>query len=114
MICDAEFANELGSAGDDDWLGLVAHEGEGANLAAAGETVRELIAARDERDLVPPREEGRAVILTSGTTGTPKGATRGTPAGLHSLGGVFARVPYRARETMVIAAPLFHTGGSGS
>ena len=33
----------------------------------------------DPSPVVPPEREGRAVILTSGTTGTPKGASRGNP-----------------------------------
>ena len=45
-------------------------------------TLDELIAANDDSDLKPPPDEPRFVILTSGTTGTPKGAQRTSPDGL--------------------------------
>ena len=46
-------------------------------------TLDELIGGRATRaTVVPPEREGRAVILTSGTTGTPKGASRGNPQSL--------------------------------
>ncbi len=42
-------------------------------------TLDELMSEGDPSTVVPPEREGRAVILTSGTTGTPKGASRGNP-----------------------------------
>ena len=51
------------------------------------------------------------MILTSGTTGTPKGAPRAEPRSLGIIGGVLSKVPFRGRETTVIAAPLFHALG---
>jgi fatty-acyl-CoA synthase len=62
--------------------------------------------------LAPPRRDSRLVILTSGTTGPPKGATRSS--GSSSVDGVAALlhlVPYRLRDTTVIAAPFFHGWG---
>ena len=52
------------------------------------------------------------VILTSGTTGTPKGASRGNPQ-IARPGGRAARRGSRCstRQTMHIAAPLFHSWG---
>jgi fatty-acyl-CoA synthase len=52
------------------------------------------------------------VLLTSGTTGTPKGARRsGGAAG--SLAAMLERIPWRAGETTVVAAPMFHAWGFG-
>ena len=51
------------------------------------------------------------MILTSGTTGTPKGAPRDEPKSLGIIGGVLSKVPYRAAETTVLAAPMFHALG---
>jgi fatty-acyl-CoA synthase len=62
--------------------------------------------------LAPPRRDSRLIILTSGTTGRPKGATRSS--GSSSIDGVAALlgpVPYRLRDTTVIAAPFFHGWG---
>ncbi len=61
----------------------------------------------------PPRSERgpRVVILTSGTTGTPKGAPRDEPRSLGIIGGILSKVPLRSQETTVLAAPMFHTLG---
>ena len=51
------------------------------------------------------------MILTSGTTGTPKGAARRQPDSLEPAAALFSKIPLRARETTMIAAPLFHSWG---
>jgi acyl-CoA synthetase (AMP-forming)/AMP-acid ligase II len=77
------------------------------------ERIEDLIQSTDADDVVPPNEGPKFVILTSGTTGTPKGASRSVPKGLDPLGGLLGRVPYRVREKHFIAAPLFHAWGIG-
>ena len=74
-------------------------------------TLEQLIGAGEEADRKPPPDKPRFVILTSGTTGTPKGAQRSSPDGLGVLAAVLDMIPYRSRDTMVIAAPLFHSWG---
>ncbi|MCW3063219.1 MAG: AMP-dependent synthetase and ligase [Solirubrobacterales bacterium] len=61
----------------------------------------------------PPKPEQSAsiVILTSGTTGTPKGAQRESPRSLAPVGTLLSKVPFRAGETTLIGAPLFHALG---
>ncbi|HEY1592106.1 MAG TPA: AMP-binding protein [Solirubrobacteraceae bacterium] len=56
----------------------------------------------------PPSEPARVVLLTSGTTGTPKGAPRQAGHSLHPLGALLSKVPYRPREKSYVAAPMFH------
>ncbi|MEN3303969.1 MAG: hypothetical protein V7603_171 [Micromonosporaceae bacterium] len=58
-----------------------------------------------------PEREGRTIVLTSGTTGTPKGARRPNPGGLAPLASIISRIPLHVREHMMIAAPVFHTWG---
>jgi fatty-acyl-CoA synthase len=58
-----------------------------------------------------PASAGRIVILTSGTTGTPKGAPREDPRGFVGAGAMLERMPMRAREATVVAPPLFHGTG---
>jgi acyl-CoA synthetase (AMP-forming)/AMP-acid ligase II len=83
-----------------------------ASQGSAGElTLDRLIASASEEDLAPPPEKPRFVILTSGTTGAPKGAQRSSPDGLFSLAALIDKIPFRRRETMVVAAPLFHSWG---
>ncbi|HMJ73642.1 MAG TPA: AMP-binding protein [Solirubrobacterales bacterium] len=74
-------------------------------------TLDSLIASADDSDLKPPPDKPRFVILTSGTTGTPKGAQRSSPDGLFALAALIDQIPYRSRDTMMIAAPLFHSWG---
>ncbi len=57
-----------------------------------------------------PSEMGRTIILTSGTTGTPKGASRGA-AHIDVPVGLLERVPYRSGWRVHDAAPLFHFWG---
>jgi fatty-acyl-CoA synthase len=58
-----------------------------------------------------PDRHGRIVLLTSGTTGTPKGAPRADPRSLTIPGAVLERMPMHAREATVVAPPLFHGTG---
>lgn len=59
-----------------------------------------------------PTRATKLVLLTSGTTGSPKGAkiTGGGPAALTAI---LDRIPWRAEETTVIVAPMFHAWGFG-
>jgi acyl-CoA synthetase (AMP-forming)/AMP-acid ligase II/uncharacterized protein YndB with AHSA1/START domain len=74
-------------------------------------TVDDLIDAAPEIRMRPTERPGRIVVLTSGTTGIPKGARRPTPRGLSTAAAMLARIPLRAGERMFVAAPLFHTWG---
>nr|MDT0659856.1 AMP-binding protein [Micromonospora sp. DSM 115978] len=71
----------------------------------------ELIAGALPGDLPPPDRDGRTIVLTSGTTGAPKGARRRTPTGFGPLAAIIDRIPLHAHERMMIVAPIFHTWG---
>jgi len=60
-----------------------------------------------------PDRQGRIVLLTSGTTGTPKGARRPGGGDVGTLVAMLDRIPWRAERTVVIAAPMFHAWGFG-
>jgi acyl-CoA synthetase (AMP-forming)/AMP-acid ligase II len=108
---------------DDEFTGLlsgvssavrryIAWEEEGPDGTDGAATVEKLISsAPGDDDLEPPEDHGRFIILTSGTTGTPKGAQRGEPEGLGALAALLSKIPRRHRETAVVAAPLFHSWG---
>ncbi|OBB62197.1 acyl-CoA synthetase [Mycobacterium sp. 852013-51886_SCH5428379] len=51
------------------------------------------------------------IILTSGTTGTPKGANRKPPLSLAPIGGVLSHVPFKSGEVTLLPAPMFHALG---
>ncbi|OLR93751.1 AMP-binding protein [Actinokineospora bangkokensis] len=74
-------------------------------------TADSLVADSSPAPLRPPPQPGRIIVLTSGTTGTPKGARRRTPPGLGAAASVLSRIPLRAGERMLVSAPLFHTWG---
>jgi fatty-acyl-CoA synthase len=80
----------------------------------ADDTLDSLIASNSTKG--PPRagKAPKIVILTSGTTGTPKGAPRDEPKSLGIIGGLLSKVPFRARETTELAVPLFHALGFAS
>jgi len=73
--------------------------------------LEQLMTQHSARPLAPPAEPGRTVILTSGTTGTPKGAKRASPGSLGPAAALLSAIPLHARETTMIAAPLFHSWG---
>jgi acyl-CoA synthetase (AMP-forming)/AMP-acid ligase II len=102
-----------GAAGSDGAAaGDGAAIGDGA-ATAADPRLEDLIERGDTRPLQPPLEHGRVVILTSGTTGTPKGAKRKQPDSMEPLAAMLSKIPLRAHETTVIAAPMFHSWGYG-
>jgi fatty-acyl-CoA synthase len=112
-IYDAEFAKLIEHATEGRRTKrFVAWVGDEAPLEG-DEVLEDMIEAADDENVVPPDEEARFVILTSGTTGTPKGASRAAPKGLDPIGGLLGRVPYKVREKHLIAAPLFHAWGIG-
>ncbi|MFI5776932.1 acyl-CoA synthetase [Nocardia sp. NPDC051570] len=74
-------------------------------------SLESLIAAGSPVPPPSPATGARVVLLTSGTTGTPKGATRPEPWSLEPLGAVLSKVPFRGREVTECPAPLFHTLG---
>jgi acyl-CoA synthetase (AMP-forming)/AMP-acid ligase II len=56
--------------------------------------------------------KSKMILLTSGTTGTPKGAKQsGGGAGIGTLKAILDRTPWRAEEPIVIVAPMFHAWG---
>ncbi len=107
LIYDEEFAGLLDGV-DEGVERVVAWTDDEATGA---QTLDSLIAANDESNHKPPPDKPRFVILTSGTTGTPKGAQRSSPDGLFALAALIDKIPFRSRETMMVAAPLFHSWG---
>jgi fatty-acyl-CoA synthase len=75
------------------------------------DTLDALIEGGDTSGPPKPRESPRITILTSGTTGTPKGAPRSEPRSLALFGGLLSKVPFRAREVTELCVPMFHALG---
>ncbi|MFL6002831.1 MAG: AMP-binding protein [Nocardioides sp.] len=104
VIHDEEFTELLGEASVENRLVAWADSDD------HDETVESLISSYPVEDLSPPDNHTRIVILTSGTTGTPKGAPR-NEAGIEAAVSMLSRLPLRYGWRTHIAAPLFHTWG---
>ena len=79
--------------------------------SSTDETLAEMI-ERSSKDAAPKATKKSAIIiLTSGTTGTPKGANRHAPPTLAPIGGVLSAVPFKAGEVTALPSPMFHALG---
>jgi acyl-CoA synthetase (AMP-forming)/AMP-acid ligase II len=108
LIYDQEFAELISGAAADRKRYIAWHD---ADEDSSDPRLEELIARGDTSDLTPPKARGKAIILTSGTTGTPKGASRSQPKSLDPAAALLAMIPLKARENTMIAAPMFHSWG---
>ena len=78
---------------------------------AGDDTLDALIGAGDTAPPPKPDSWPRITILTSGTTGTPKGAPRAEPHSLSLIGGLLSKVPFRSREVTELCVPMYHALG---
>ncbi|MEU8341928.1 Acyl-CoA synthetase (AMP-forming)/AMP-acid ligase II [Actinomadura meyerae] len=102
VIADAEFAAFIAAV--PKTVHVITAGGPGSELENA-------IATAPSAPVDPPAKAGRTIVLSSGTTGSPKGADRHSRPGLSPLTSILSRIPYRVHERMFIEAPLFHTWG---
>jgi fatty-acyl-CoA synthase len=110
LVYDQEFTGLLDAIPDgvDRYLAWVE---PGSDLTDRDVPVlSEIIASTDDRPWPAPAKPGGFVLLTSGTTGTPKGAPRPHTSALASAQ-FLDRIPLRANEATYMGAPLFHGTG---
>jgi fatty-acyl-CoA synthase len=79
--------------------------------ASTDETLEDLVARSSGKPAPKVTKHSSIIILTSGTTGTPKGANRSTPPSLAPIGGVLSHVPFKSGEVTSLPAPMFHALG---
>ena len=84
---------------------------DSGDAGSAEATLEELISASPSSPVDPGGVRPTVILLTSGTTGTPKGAPRSEVGTLNSLGAMLDRVPIRTREVTYVAPPFFHALG---
>ncbi|MGH3555674.1 MAG: AMP-binding protein, partial [Mycobacterium sp.] len=73
-------------------------------------TVESLITAHGGQRPTKADRKGKLILLTSGTTGNPKGAKH-SGGGTSELKAILDRVPWHTEETTVVVAPMFHAWG---
>ncbi|MGH2763247.1 MAG: AMP-binding protein [Thermoleophilaceae bacterium] len=107
IVFDEEFGDLLSDAAKRRKRFVAWHDSDQTSDPA----LDELMAEGDASDVVPPKREGRATILTSGTTGSPKGASRANPQSMDPVVSLLSKIPLKSRHKAHIAAPLFHSWG---
>jgi acyl-CoA synthetase (AMP-forming)/AMP-acid ligase II len=106
IIYDDEFTELVDKSGVDVPRVIAWYDGETEDVPH----VEDLIKRGSTRKHPVPEHTTRPVILTSGTTGTPKGAPRGE-SGLDGAVALLSKMPFKTGGTTYIVAPLFHTWG---
>ncbi|MGA8544735.1 MAG: acyl-CoA synthetase [Mycobacterium sp.] len=93
-------------------VGCVVADDEFAGLldALPSATASELVEGQSRSALPTPPRPGGMVLLTSGTTGTPKGAPRNRIDPLQSAQ-LLDRIAWPREGSYCVAAPLFHATG---
>jgi fatty-acyl-CoA synthase len=107
IVHDEEFAAAFDEAGVTSDRIVAWHE------ANRPEPTLDGLASRAGERVPSSRRQGKLVLLTSGTTGTPKSAPR-SPSGNAIVGPattLLSEVPFRAREPISVGPPLFHGFG---
>ena len=113
IIYDDEYTDAVGQAepplGKLRALGVNPDKEEPSG--STDETLADLIGRSSHEPAPKVTKNSSIIILTSGTTGTPKGANRKMPLSLAPIGGVLAHVPFKAGEVTSLPAPMFHALG---
>jgi fatty-acyl-CoA synthase len=90
---------------------LAGDTGDGSPDLAGTSTMDEIRRMGDRRGPLRASMPVPPVLLTSGTTGTPKGARRGNRVDPTAATGLLDRIPYRHDDVVAITSPLFHAWG---
>ncbi|MDO5730988.1 AMP-binding protein [Corynebacterium sphenisci] len=82
-----------------------------SGLPAGALVMSDLVAAGGTTPLAHKPEQGRIIIMSSGTTGLPKGILRDEPRTPATLGAITDRIPWRRNMVVHQAASMFHAWG---
>ncbi len=105
IIYDDEYYEAVSKA--DPELGMLRALGNNPDKdetsGSTDETLEDLVARSSGKPAPKATKHSSIIILTSGTTGTPKGANRSTPPSLAPIGGILSHVPFRSGEITSLA-----------
>jgi acyl-coenzyme A synthetase/AMP-(fatty) acid ligase len=112
IVGDPDLLASLGEVPEGVPMILTRQVPDSPSSVAGLPTVDDLLEG-DIADVPYTRIRGKLVVLTSGTTGVPKGAKRPAPTSLGPPASMLSRLRLRGEDTIHIASPLFHTWGLG-
>ncbi len=113
LFIDEEFLGQL----PEDMHGchvIVSHlenRSDRSNIPAGAEVMEDLVAEGGRSTIPFKPEQGRIIIMSSGTTGLPKGILRDEPRTPATLGAVAERIPWRRNMVIHQSATMFHAWG---
>ncbi|WP_366914503.1 acyl-CoA synthetase [Nocardia sp.] len=108
IVADEEFLELLGAIRPE--IPRVTAWSDLPGAADRASTLDRMIAGPSRAPMPVPAKPGGIVMLTSGTTGTPKGAPRDRVNPLQTAQ-FLDRIPLPVGETFCLAAPMFHGTG---
>lgn len=106
LIYDDEYSEAVSQANFE--LGKLRAFAEGGD---GDEPLVEVVKHSSKEPAPKASKHASLIILTSGTTGTPKGANRSQAPTLAPIGGVLSHVPFKSGEVTALPSPMFHALG---
>ncbi|WP_018023810.1 AMP-binding protein [Corynebacterium ulceribovis] len=106
LVADEEFAQDIHT--DDSTIRII---GFGNPSGPQEVSLQSLIDEHAPVDLPKRPKALPMIVMSSGTTGMPKGVTIRTPRTPRVLGGIIDRVPWGPNKTLQLTASLFHGWG---
>ncbi|MHA2787914.1 AMP-binding protein [Corynebacterium sp. S7] len=108
LLVDDEFADRIPT----DYPGLTVAYAHTSEPHTDYPSVQEIVHAPDNGYKLPVwPKHGNIVLMSSGTTGIPKGILRPEPKLPLVLAGLLEKLPWRAGMTVQMSASMFHTWG---
>lgn len=107
QLADVVARHDVDVVVHDDAHAAVARAAAPPRLVSAADLEAAAASVAADRPATPPAGPGRVVVLTSGTTGRPKGAVRdgGNPL---DVAAVLSCIPIIRDDVTLVASPLFH------
>lgn len=111
IVADSEFVDQIPDM--DGLIVVIADESDRSRdeLPDSYLYLSDLIAKGGQAELKDCPEQGRIIIMSSGTTGLPKGVVRPDPKTPSTFGAIVERVPWHPGITIYQNASMFHAWG---
>lgn len=114
LVMDDEFVDRLPAGVNETTHVIIAHESGQADKAGRWPRLADIVRHPERvghlRLPVLPRH-GHIVLMSSGTTGTPKGIIRNEPTLPVVVASIMSTMPWRADQRVQLTASIFHTWG---